>query len=182
MVDLITREYFDKLPLGVKKQGMPHMEAIDEFITSASEQVESYCERKFALQTHTDVIYGSGQNKMLLEQYPVRSIVSISYEDQWGGPFSISTSEVRFHPSGYIEFKYPITSGPWRRDRIYTVTYTAGFDPIPGPIKHATALWVTELMRPSFAGPQPERPAELVPLSSEQIIDLLDQYRRRRIG
>src|SRR5687768_16553085 len=182
MVDVITREYFEKLPLGIKKQGMPYMEVIEEFISSASEQVEAYCERKFALQQHVETMYGTGNNRLMLDQYPVQSIDSITYEDSWGGPFTVQTAEVRLHPSGIVDWKYPLTSGPWRRDRLYTVTYTAGFDPIPGPIKHATALWVTELLRPNWQSPQPERPAELVPLSSEQILDLLENYRRRRIG
>lgn len=179
---LIDRDYFEMLPLGLKKTAEPFAEALDVFIQNASEQVESYCERKFELQDHVETHYGTGSNKILLEQYPAHAVNSITYEDEFGGPYSIDVSYVRLHPSGILEWKFPLTNGPWRRDRMYVINYEAGFETIPGPIKHATALWVTELMRPNFAGPQPERAAELVPLSSEQIIDLLDNYRRRRIG
>lgn len=179
---LIDREYFDKLPLGLTKQMQPYMESIDTFLETASEQVEMYCERKFALQTHVEQIWGTGRNKLMLDQYPVTGVTSISFEDDYGGNWTVDTNYVRFHPSGVLEWKFPISQGPWRRDRIYTVTYTAGFDPVPGPIKHATALWATELMRPNFGGPQPERPAELVPFTTETIGELLENYRRRRIG
>jgi hypothetical protein len=179
---LITREYFQKLPLGLTKQMQPYMESLDEFIEVASDHVEAYCERKFALQSHTEQIWGTGQQKLLVDQYPVQSITSISYEDDFGGNWTVDTTYVRFHPSGVIEWKYPATQGPWRTDRIYTVTYMAGYDPIPGPIRQATALWVTEFLRPNFAGPSPERPAELVPLSTDQITALLDVYVRRRLG
>lgn len=179
---LITREYFEKLPLGLTKQMQPYMEVIDTFIETASEQVEAFCERKFERQVHTEVVRGSGHQVQMLEQYPLVSVQSIAYEDGYGGNWSVDPSYVRIHPAGYIEWKSPVTNGPWRRDRIYTVVYTAGFDPIPGPIQHATALWVTDLLRPNFAGPSPERPAELVPFTDETIGLLLDNFRRKRIG
>lgn len=179
---LITREYFEKLPLGLTKQMQPYIESIDALLETASEQVEAYCERKFALQTHVEQIWGTGNNRLLVDQYPVQSITSITYESDFGGSFTVPTEYVRFHSSGVLEFKFPLTQGPWRRDRIYTVTYTAGYDPVPYPIQHATALWLTELLRPNFAGPTPERPAELVPFTTEQIGEMLENYRRRRIG
>jgi hypothetical protein len=179
---LIDREYFDKLPLGTTKQMQPFMESVDTFIQTASEQVEAYCERKFELQEHTEHIWGTGRNKLIVDQYPVRSIEGITYEDNFGATYTVDTNYVRFHPSGVLEWKFPITQGPWRRERIYEVTYTAGFDPVPGPIKHAVALWATDLMRPNFAGPSPAQPAELVPFTTTQIGELLENYRRRRIG
>lgn len=179
---LIDREYFEKLPLGLTKQMQPYMESIDMFLQTASEQVEAYCERKFELQTHVEQIWGTGRNKIIVDQYPLAGVTSIVYDDNYGGNWAVDANYVRFHPSGVIEWKFPLNQGPWRTDRIYTITYTAGFDPVPAPVKHATALWATELMRPNFAGPQPERPAELVPFTTEQIGELLENYRRRRIG
>lgn len=180
---LIDREYFESLPLGVKNRAMPYSENLDTFLETASAQVEAYCERKFELQTHVESIYGSGHNTILLNQYPVVQLESISYEDEWTSvPQYIAVDAIRYDESGVLNLKYPGTMGPWRTDRIYIVSYTAGYDPVPAPIKHATALWATELMRPNFIGPQPERPADLVPLSTQQIADLLDNYRRRRLG
>jgi hypothetical protein len=66
---LIDREYFDKLPLGTTKQMQPFMESVDTFIQTASEQVEAYCERKFELQEHTEHIWGTGRNKLIVDQY-----------------------------------------------------------------------------------------------------------------
>jgi hypothetical protein len=179
---LIDRDYFNMLPLGTTKQMQPYMEAIDTFLETASQQVEAYCERKFELQEHVEVLWGTGRQKLIVDQYPVQSIQSVTYEDDFGGSWSHDPNYFRVHPSGVLEWKFPMSQGPWRRDRIYTVTYTAGYDPVPAPIKHATALWATELMRPNFAGPQPERPAELIPFTTEQIGELLENYRRRRIG
>lgn len=179
---LIDRDYLDKLPLGLKQQMRPYSEAIDMFIESASEQVEAWCDRKLEFQEHTEIYYGNGTNRLVLDQYPAHTITSVTYESTYGGPFTLDSAGLRLHPAGILEFRYPTTLGPWRRDSLYTVKYMAGFNPVPAPIKHATALWVTELMRPNFGGPQPERTAEIVPFAREQIEILLDPYTRRRIG
>lgn len=179
---LIDQNYLDMMPLGLKKQMQPHIESMDQFIESASEQVEAWCERKFELQTHTEQYYGNGGQRLILNQYPAHSVVSVTYEGDFGGPFTVDSAGLRLHSSGILEFKYPLTQGPWRKNNLYTISYIAGFDPIPAPIKHATALWVTELLRPNFVGPQQERPAEIIPLAREQIEILLDPYTRRRIG
>jgi hypothetical protein len=66
-------------------------------------------------------------------------------------------------------------------DAKYTIVYTAGYATLPPAIKHATALFVSELVKPDYGGAQDSTP-EIIPMSSQQIADLLSIYRRRRIG
>jgi hypothetical protein len=68
----------------------------------------------------------------------------------------------------------------FRRDRIYSITYNAGYTEIPTPIKHATALQVIELMQPAYAGLG--EGGDMIPETSAQIVEMLESYRRHRVS
>ncbi len=180
---LIDIEYFKRLPLGVNEKAMPPTEAIIEFIETASEQVERFCDRSFLSATRIETVRGSGAMELMLDEWPVTALTTIATVDDSGTTGSTDVSTIKFRSSGVLEFKN-MTTGPWWKGVSYTVTYTAGYtvQTMPRPIKHAVALWATDLMRPAYAGPSRERPPEMVPLTSEQIGELLDNFRRRRIG
>lgn len=180
---LIDVEYFKRLPLGINERGMPPIEALQEFIETASDQVERFCDRKFLTGTRVETIWGKGGNELILDEWPVTSLTSVTWVDTNANSGTTDTSTLRFTSAGIVEFKN-LVNGPWRRDRLYTVTYVSGYAlaDIPRPVKHAVALWASDLMRPMYAGPSRERPPELVPLTTEQIGELLENYRRRRIG
>lgn len=180
---LIDVEYFKKLPLGMNEKAMPPLEALTEFIETASEQVEAFCDRKFLSSARTESVWGSGKNELLLDEWPVTAVATVTWVDTSGVTGTVDVSKIRFSSAGVLEF-INVVDGPWQKDRRYTVSYTAGYTVgnMPRPIKHAVALWASDLMRPAFGGPSRERPPELVPLTTEQIGELLENYRRRRIG
>lgn len=180
---LIDYEYFMRLPLGLNSKAMPPRESIEEFIATASDQVELFCDRKFLSSSRTEEVRGSGLNELLLDEWPVTALTSIDWVDSSGTTGTVDVSLVRFSESGVLRW-INSTNGPWYEDYTYTVVYVAGYAlaDIPRPVKHAVALWTSDLMRPSFAGPSRERPPELVPLTTEQIGELLENFRRRRIG
>lgn len=180
---LIDVEYFKRLPLGVNEKAMPPLEALEEFIETASEQVEKFCDRKFLSASRVEKVWGSGRNELIVDEYPVTALTSVTWVDTSGVTGTTDTSDLRFNSSGILEF-INYVNGPWYQNRLYTITYVAGYAlvDIPRPVKHAVALWASDLMRPAFGGPSRERPPELVPLTTEQITELLENYRRRRIG
>lgn len=180
---LIDVEYFKRLPLGVNEKAMPSLEALTEFIETASEQVEAFCDRKFLSASRVEKVWGSGRNELMVDEWPVTALSSITWVDESGDTGTVTVGDIRFSANGILEFINQ-TNGPWWTNRLYTITYTSGYttNNMPRPIKHAVALWASDLMRPSFGGPSRERPPELVPLTTEQIGELLENFRRRRIG
>jgi hypothetical protein len=61
------------------------------------------------------------------------------------------------------------------------VSYTAGYETVPNPIKRAVALQTVQLLRPMYGGPQLDTP-EIVPFADEMIVNLLERYRRKRLS
>ena len=189
---LITVDEFKTLPLGVKgPKAFPESDILERLIETATTAVEDFCERRFLLQEHVETLRGKNSYRLVLGEFPLASITSVAWEDDTtGGTGTIDTALLRVDAAGIVEFKRRggINAGAYYsnidwfdRNRVYTVTYQAGYAAadMPGPIKHAVALQVTELLQPSYGGPQQEVP-ELVPLSSQLIVDLLDpKYKRR---
>lgn len=176
----ITIEEFKELPLGLKdtiftKIGETGLQA---FINTASQQVDNYCNRQLASASVAQEIEGNGELMFLLREYPVTALTSVTWEDDNGITGTDDVTDLRVTSSGILKWKNP-NDGPFLEGRLYTVTYTAGYVTIPGPIKHATALWVTELLQPTFNQGSAGKPLQLVELSSEQIGELLEEYRRK---
>lgn len=176
---LITVDEFMALPLGLKgPNAFPPRDVLATYIDTASTMVEQFCERAFASQSHAETLRGRDTYRLILGEYPVTGLTSVTWEDEdTGSTGTIDTADLRTHEWGAVEWKrkgaYDFAS-----TRLYTVTYTAGYSSIPGPVKHAVGLQVTELLQPNYGGAMQSVP-ELVPLASQLIVDLLDDYRRK---
>jgi len=182
----ITATEFKDKPLGIALRQYSS-DQLDSLIEIATEQVESYCERVFEQATYTETFVGDGSSTYLTLQYPLTSVTSISSTTIAVVPVTttvtpstlVRTTEtdkfgkVRLGPASGIDVFLP--------DAKYTIVYTAGYATLPPAIKHATALFVSELVKPDYGGAQDSTP-EIIPMSSQQIADLLSIYRRRRIG
>lgn len=194
MSALITQAYFNEqmATFGLKASFAPSSEALDTLILEASDWVENYCDRRFASQTVVDVVrppyspyvdnpwrYG-GQRKLILDNFPVTAVASITWEDDNGQTGTDDPLFVRIIVGGMLEWKN-IYNGPWRNDRLYTVTYTAGYATVPTNVQRAVALKIANLVQPQYQGPQ-EREVFMVTNLEAMIVDLLEPYRRERIG
>lgn len=177
---LIDVDYFMKMPLGLKgPRAYPEADILSTYIDTASEQVEKFCDRAFAQQQHTEVLTGRDSYRLILGQWPVISIDEVTWEDE-GSLTQTGTHDASLFRSeewGAILWKYRGVE-QFRSYRRYTVKYTGGYDPIPGPVKHATALAVAQLLQPNYGGAMDAVP-ELVPQTTQMMVDLLDDYRRR---
>jgi hypothetical protein len=182
MAYLITAEYIQEqmATLGLKQSFAPSAYALETLITEASDWVENYCDRKFASASAYTESFGSGGNRLILDDFPVTVVNSIAWVNDLGTSGTVDPSLVRIRAGGIIEFKNPI-NGPWYRDKFYTVGYVTGYDPVPSNVQRATALKVANLVQPQYQGPQ-DREIFMISNIDQMIVDLLEPYRRERIG
>lgn len=180
-MSLIDNDYFSSqtVTLGLKSSFTPPADVLEVLIGEASEWVEATCRRKFGSQSLTENHYGSGRRRLILNEFPVSAVTSITAVDSRGSTATApAVDQVRVLPGGLLEL---IDAGAvWYSDRYYTIAYTLP-DPVPGPVKRATALKVVDLLYPQYF-PGKTKSMELVTNVQEQIVDLLEDFRRERIG
>jgi hypothetical protein len=160
-------------------------ELLDEYIQTATEEVEDYTERIFASAYYDETWRGDDSTTYLVQNYPVLDIVSLSEKTVETTPVVTTLDPTLLvrndinDLAGRIELSPLDTVTAFVSTNLYTVRYRAGFDILPSRVKHATMLYVAELMQPDFADPANGR-VDLVPMSSEQIVELLGKLRRKR--
>lgn len=127
-------------------------------VSSASQAVERYCNRTFAVDTYTERHDGRGLSRIWLRQRPVVSVAAVSSDgydldntsgDAW--TFNPDTGELLWS-NGLDDPRFAARFA--RGFRNVEVTYTAGFDPIPEPVATAvilTARWLADRMNASGA-------------------------------
>lgn len=182
----ITADEFKNKPLGVALRQYSS-DQLDSLIEIATEQVESYCERIFEQTTYTETFIGDGTTTYLTNQYPILSITSLTETTVTATPITTSVTPSSLTRTTDGDKYGKIVVGPLSQitsfspGAKYTIVYVAGYATLPPAIKHATALFMSELLKPDYGGAQDTVP-EIIPLSTQQIADLLGIYRRRRIG
>src|SRR5687768_6894511 len=165
--------------LGLKASFTPPADVLSTLISEASDWVEAYCRRKFGPQVITERIRGNGRGRLILSEYPIDEVTGITAVDHRGTDTdAFAISDTRLTPGGILELSD--LSNAWRSDRFYTVTYRLA-EAVPGPVKRATALKVTEMLDPQYF-PGKTKSVELVTNVQEQLVTLLEDYRRERIG
>jgi len=183
----ITPAEFRTKPFGIALRQYDD-ELLQEYIDIATANVDAFTERKFSQENYTEVFQGDNTDTHLIYEYPIQSLTGITQTTIASTPVTTSMSSMtnviltdmnlamgRVELNGLDNNISTFSSGS-----LYTVTYTGGFAAAPAVVKHATALWVSELLKPDYGGAQESVP-EIVPLSSQQISELLIPLRRRRI-
>lgn len=176
----LTAQEFRALPLGVRVT--MEDEQLDNYLQGATEKVEDYCNRIFSSAYYTEVFRGDARSNYLTNNYPLISVLTLTERQsgQTDKTVDVSTlvSTTINSEVGRVELG---SSGVTFFDpaKIYTLEYYAGYDPVPWRVKQATGLWTAELMGPDYwAGTA--HGIDLMPLSSEQIIELLENLRNRK--
>lgn len=190
MAYLITAEYFqDQMAtLGLNAKFAPSAYQLDTLITEASDWVEGYTDRKFGLQTVTEERYGPPRpdRRFLADNYPVVSVTSAYWEDGTGSSGAFDVSQFRVRTGGIIEWKTILSvgsmySGAFYPELFYRITYETGYETVPTNVQRAVALKIAMLVQPQFQGPQ-EREVFMVTNLEAMIVDLLEPFRRERMG
>jgi len=182
----ISAEELKNWPLPVTDKQWQMIEGagayITDFIDTATRNIQDYLERDIELTEYIERIPGNGRPKIILNNYPVVSVETVTGTDvhgnlrtQSGGDFIIDAK------AGILEWVDRFRNA-WFKQYIWTIEYTAGFATIPGPIKHATGLETIKLLQPLFRGGTNFSQVALVDDIDEEIVDLLYAYKRNRIG
>lgn len=116
--------------------------ALTELIAAASNAIEDWCNRSFALASRTEVFDGDNDRELLLKAFPVVTLTSVTITDADGTATVVPLADlVRRDAIGELEFvRSPM--GLWNRfaagQQNVAVVYTGGFDPIPAAVRQAT--------------------------------------------
>jgi hypothetical protein len=184
----ITPDEYRARFTGAPQRGAKYDDStLNAYIEIATANVEQYTERCFEWTEWSETFRGDGTATWLAYQYPMQTsgdyvpvIEVLTTTGTTEGSIDFATAAVNTTANA-AQGRIELDVDTFGAGNLYRVTYTAGFAEIPVAVKHATALWVAELMRPDYF-PGDGRTPEIIPLSSEQITDLLGPLRRRRIS
>ena len=183
----ITAEELKSMPLPVTEKQLEKLDQgsgymIDFALEAASQHVKNYIERDIEETEYIERIPGKGRPSIMVNNYPLTSVESISGRDVYGYERTYSAEDFLVDAdAGIVEFvdKYRNT---FVKGWVWEIHYTAGFTTIPYVIKQATALQAINMLQPLFRGGQNFAQVDLVESLDETTVDLLDRYKRVRIG
>ena len=185
MPKFITADEFKARPLGIAIKQIDPV-ALAAMIEVASENVEDYLERSLLIQSYTATFTGDGSDTYIAWNYPITQITSLTQTDSLGAQTTMDVAKIDITRSyaGILRLSGTDAITSFGPSSTYTLTYSAGIaatvNDLPARVKHATALWTAELLRPDYAGAGDD--ASGIALSSEQIVELIGKLRRKRIG
>lgn len=184
-MSIIDSAYIKSIPIPIKDSQWEAIgeEQIQLAIDEAEEYIADYLDRHLASAYYIEKYPGRDRPSLIMEEYPVTSLISISsydnaytYEEYDINDFFIDSS------AGMISWK-DRTRNLFEMGKVYTVNYQAGFDPVPLPVKKALALQTIEMLQPIFRKTNSAMSmVDLIPNSTEMIVEFLEKYRRKRIG
>ena len=141
--------------------------ALDDQITMEIEQVsaeiETTCNRIFAETDYEIVMYGSGTNELLLNEYPIKTATVADYTE-----FVINKK------AGILQ-----SGSVWSPTVKYTINFTAGYATIPADIEKACMIMVS--MGLERRGSEHLKTEVVGPLRSDfatNFPDILEKYRK----
>lgn len=113
------------------------------YIEAATQSVIDYLNYDPSLQTYVDTFYGNDSKELQLYSRPITAITSITKDG-----VAIATTDVRIKSKGS---EWIVAKDIFEVNSEIVVTYTAGYDSIPGAIKLAV-LRIAALMHSESQG------------------------------
>lgn len=111
--------------------------AINDFLEGISVLIDTFCGRSFGIDRYTQVYDVRRGDSLFVDIIPVTGIIQIKYENIAGASGLVDPSTYFLFPSvGRIKFANRLDN-----DKIYTVTYDAGYSTTPQQIKLAAMMW-----------------------------------------
>lgn len=184
MTALITSDELKAYSLPVKENQWEKIgdDQIDFIIDAASTAIEDWLDVPVASAYYVERYPGRGYQKLVLDKYPVISLQGVSSVTRrevsatWAPNYFVINQQAGIIFWADREF-YSFYDG-----YDYIVSYRAGFLTTPTPIKHAVALQTVQMLQPMFRGGSNWTDTKLIPEINEQIVDILEKYKRKRIG
>lgn len=148
----------------------------------ASDHLEDYMDRTIAIGTYTARLRGAGLWRQMLPLFPIVTLNGVTAYNNVNSPTTYDVSDFYVdHEDGILEW-LDKNRYKWSQGQTYVIEYTSGFSEVPGPIKHAAALQTVKMLQPLFRGGSNFTEVELITDIDEQVVELLEKYKRKRIG
>lgn len=155
---------------------------IQKRLDSATRQIENWLDRRIPSAYYTERIVGTGRYTLMMEEYPMTQLVSVSSRDISENTESFDTGDFLIHGgAAIIEWKDKLRYN-FRKDRVWVVNYRAGYDIVPDELKEAVALQAVESLQPMFRGGADFVQVDLIEGLNSRIVDLCEFYKRKRLG
>lgn len=117
---------------------------LEDLINACSTAIENYCGRKFKEQPFDEEYDGTGKNYLLLEQFPVKSINSLSIDG-----IVLDPSEYKVKKNNGVLIR---NNSVWPIGDInISVSYIAGLSSIPSPLELACKHYVMSFYKADVA-------------------------------
>jgi uncharacterized phiE125 gp8 family phage protein len=123
---------------------------IEDFINKASIWANDYTGRRLLLRSNSDSYDGDSSDLLVLNDYPVSSIIDMRINDgSYTGAPPQTTNYTLDSKNGIVK----LTNGEifYTGFRNVNVTYSAGYSPIPESIKEAVLVYVGAIYRRQYA-------------------------------
>jgi hypothetical protein len=129
-----------KESLGIEASDTSSDNLIIRQINRATDAIENYTGRRFALTNYVDVEYDTPRsNQIVLQQRPVITVGGLSVRVGWGNSNNWNDIDTRYFfidsAAGVLDLGFQ-TWGSWNR---YRISYTAGYSVIPTDLQEACA-------------------------------------------
>jgi hypothetical protein len=184
-MSIIDLEYLKSIPIPIKDSQWDAIgeTQIQQAIDEAESYIIDYLDRHIASAYFTEEVAGRDRPSLVMEEYPIDHIESIHSYDLSHNITQYDLEDFYLHEdAGIISWKNQ-TKNLFYKNNVYVVEYQAGFSPVPLPIKKALALQTIEMLQPIFRKTNSAMSmVDLIPNSTELIVELLEKYRRKRIG
>lgn len=184
MVAFITAQELKAYPLPVtdkqwEKVSDYHISMVTDY---ASQHIEDYLDRSILAAVYSQRIVGNDRYTLMVEHYPIIELTGVSSYDIGEAQVDYTPDKFLVHAgAGIIEWSDKIHNH-FSKYKVWEIRYRAGYTVIPGPIKHATALQCVEMLQPLFRGGSNFVEVDLIEGLNEQIVDMLEKYKRKRMG
>lgn len=120
---------------------------LQRLLTAASIAIANYINRDIVSQSYTDVIDGTGGRVMVLPNYPISAVASVTIDGNIIPVGSVTTSGFYFTKSAVILNGYSFCRGYGN----VSITYTAGFATIPQDLEQfcigTVQYWMNDRQR-----------------------------------
>lgn len=126
--------------------------ALTALITKASSLVKTICRRSFIdyVDEAKTEYYKGGSSRCSLNEYPVLSVLSVEYSDDYGKTYTLLEEYVDYvldpESAEIVFIQSPYNSDTTKVNK-FKVTYTAGFESVPEDLKLAVFDIVTYYTR-----------------------------------
>jgi hypothetical protein len=119
---------------------------IEDMINRYTTMFESYCDRKFKLETYSEYYDGTGTQDLFTDAYPITHVTTI-YDDvgwEWDSNSLIASAGYRIADDNRITLK----SG-WfpAYNQSIKITYSAGYEDIPDDLKQVCIVEVARAFK-----------------------------------